>query len=61
MPRYLRPKSTAQVRIHYMALAMCWASVAFFQIAGIKTHATGGPASAPRPAVCVVFRQNRLG
>jgi len=49
-----RPTSTAKVRVHHLALFLCWAAVAFFQIAGIKTHATGGPASAPRPAVCAV-------
>lgn len=56
-----RPISTAQIRVHHMALLFCWAAVAFFQIAGIKTQATGGPASAPRPAVGVVMRQDLLG
>ncbi len=53
-----RPISTAQVRVHHVALFFCWAAVAFFQIASIKTQATGGPASAPRPAVCGVMRQS---
>ena len=56
-----RPTSTATVRVHHLALFLCWAAVAFFQIAGIKTHATGGPALAPRPAVRGVMRQSLFG
>jgi hypothetical protein len=54
------PTSTAQIRLHHTALAVCWAAVAFCQIAGIKTYANGGPAFAPRPAVVVIVRHNRF-
>lgn len=59
---YDHPTSPTQIRIQKMALALCWAAVAYCRFAGIDMHATGGPASAPKPAeVAAMFRNNRSG
>jgi hypothetical protein len=45
-----------------VALALCWAALAYCRIAGIDMHVmTAGPAFAPRPAQAVMQRLNLLG
>lgn len=47
------------VRTHQMALAACWATVAYCRLAGIDLHgSSAGPSVAPVPAArSVVQRQ----
>jgi hypothetical protein len=52
----------ATTRIHSVALALCWAALAYCRIAGIDMHVmTAGPAFAPRPAQVAMQRLNLLG
>lgn len=61
MNSYARPTTTAQIRFHNLALATCWAALAYFRIAGIDLHIqTAGPAFAPRPAVRSVVQRHSL-
>lgn len=61
MHSYARPTTNAQIRIHNLALALCWATLAYCRIAGIDTYIlTAGPAFAPRPAVRAFAQRHPL-
>ena len=55
---YDRPTSPpAKISIYNLVEMLCWAAVAYYRLAGIEMHATGGPASAPRIARTEISRQ----
>lgn len=61
MNSYARPTTTTQLRFNNLALALCWATLAYCRIAGIDMHVlTAGPAFAPRPAVRATVQRHPL-
>ena len=58
---YARPLTTAHIRFHNLAIAFCWAALAYYRIAGVDFHIlTAGPAFAPKPAVRATVQRHRL-
>ena len=58
---YARPTTTAHIRFHNLAIAFCWAALAYYRIAGVDFHIlTAGPAFAPKPAVRTTVQRHRL-
>lgn len=58
---YDRPTSPAKIRIHNLALALCWTALAYCRLSGIDMHVmTAGPAFAPRPAARAVTQRHSL-